>query len=169
MDILFSDALKLRRPNAFNIMVKPTGSLCNLNCTYCYYLEKQNLFPGKNDFKLPEDLLEIFIKQYIEAQQVPVVTFTWQGGEPTLLGLDYFRKVIELQKKYSAGKNIENAFQTNGTRLDDDWCRFFTDNGILVGISIDGEEHCHDRFRMTRSGGPTFKRVMKGIFYVLTG
>ena len=163
MDILFSDALKLRRPNAFNIMVKPTGSLCNLNCTYCYYLEKQNLFPGKNDFKLPEDLLEIFIKQYIEAQQVPVVTFTWQGGEPTLLGLDYFRKVIELQKKYSAGKNIENAFQTNGTRLDDDWCRFFTDNGILVGISIDGEEHCHDRFRMTRSGGPTFKRVMKGI------
>jgi uncharacterized protein len=163
MDILFSDALKLRRPNAFNIMVKPTGSLCNLNCTYCYYLEKQNLFPGKNDFKLPEDLLELFIKQYIEAQQVPVVTFTWQGGEPTLLGLDYFRKVIEFQKKYSAGKNIENAFQTNGTKLDDDWCRFFTDNGILVGISIDGEEHCHDRFRKTRSGGPTFKRVMKGI------
>jgi len=163
MDILFSDALKLRRPNAFNIMVKPTGSVCNLNCTYCYYLEKQNLFPGKNDFKLPEDLLEMFIKQYIEAQQVPVVTFTWQGGEPTLLGLDYFRKAIEFQKKYSAGKNIENAFQTNGTRLDDDWCRFFTDNNILVGISIDGEEHNHDRFRKTRSGGPTFKRVMKGI------
>ncbi len=92
MDILFSDALKLRRPNAFNIMVKPTGSVCNLNCTYCYYLEKQNLFPGKNDFKLPEDLLEMFIKQYIEAQQVPVVTFTWQGGEPTLLRSRLFQE-----------------------------------------------------------------------------
>jgi len=97
MDILFSDALKLRRPDAFNVMVKPTGSVCNLNCTYCYYLEKKKLFPGKNDFKLNEELLENFIKQYIEAQQVPVVTFTWQGGEPTLLGLDYFRTIIDFQ------------------------------------------------------------------------
>jgi len=161
--LLFTDALKLRRPDAFNVMVKPTGSLCNLNCTYCYYLEKKNLYPGKNDFKLSEELLEIFIKQYIEAQQVPVVTFVWQGGEPTLLGLEYFKKIVEIQKRYSVGKNIENAFQTNGTRLDNDWCKFFTDNNILVGISIDGEEHNHDHFRKTNSGGPTFKRVMKGI------
>ena len=162
-NLLFTDALKMQRPTAFNVMVKPTGPVCNLNCTYCYYLDKKKLYPGRNDFKLPEDLLEKFIKEYIEAQQVPVVTFVWQGGEPTLLGIEYFKKIVEIQKKYSAGKNIENAFQTNGTRLDDDWCKFFTDNKILVGISIDGEEHNHDRFRKTNSGGPTFKIVMKGI------
>ena len=112
---------------------------------------------------MPEDLLEKFIKEYIGAQQVPVVTFTWQGGEPTLNGLDYFKKVIELQKRYSAGKTIENAFQTNGTRLNNDWCKFFKDNNILVGISIDGEEHNHDHYRKTNSGAPTFKMAMKGI------
>jgi len=163
MDILFTDALKLNRPNAFNIMVKPTGPVCNLNCAYCYYLEKSKLYPETTDFRLREDILENFIKQYIEAQEIPVVTFTWQGGEPTLLGLDYFRRIIELQKKYSNGKTIENAFQTNGTRLNDDWCKFFTDNKILVGISIDGEEHNHDHYRKTNAGGPTFRRVMKGI------
>ena len=100
-------------------------------------------------FGYSEELLENFIKHTLTDQQVPVVTFTWQGGEPTLLGLDYFKKVIELQKKYSGGKTIENAFQTNGTRLNDDWCKFFTDNKILVGISIDGEEHNHDHYRKT--------------------
>ncbi len=107
--------------------------------------------------------LEIFIKQYIEAQQVPVVTFVWQGGEPTLLGIDYFRRAVELQKKYANGKTIENAFQTNGTNLNTEWCRFFADNKMLVGISIDGEEHNHDKYRRTVSGAPTFRRVMKGI------
>ena len=112
---------------------------------------------------MTDELLENFTKQFIEAHEVPVVTFTWQGGEPTLMGLDFFRKALELQKKYSGGKKIENAFQTNGTRLNDDWCKFFADNNILVGISIDGEEHNHDHYRKTFSGGPTFKRVMKGI------
>jgi uncharacterized protein len=163
MDILFTDALKLKRPNAFNVMVKPAGPSCNLNCTYCYYLEKKKLYTGKKDFKMTEDLLENFIRQFIEAHEIPVVTFTWQGGEPTLMGLDFFRKVIELQHKYKGGKSIENAFQTNGTKLDDDWCKFFTDNKILVGISVDGEEHNHDHFRKTLSGGDSFKRVMKGI------
>jgi len=163
MDLLFTDALKLQRPFAFNIMVKPSGPLCNLNCTYCYYLEKKNLYTGKKDFRLNEELLETFIIQYIEAQQVPVVTFIWQGGEPTLLGLDYFRKAVELQRKYANGKTIENAFQTNGTMLTDEWCKFFADNNILVGISIDGEEHNHDHYRRTASGRPTFKNVMKGI------
>ncbi len=163
MDLLFTDALKLQRPFAFSIMAKPVGPLCNLNCTYCYYLEKKKLYKGKNDFRLSEELLEEFIRQYIELQEVPVVTFVWQGGEPTLLGLDYFRKVIELQAKYANGKTIENAFQTNGTKLNDDWCRFFADNKILVGISIDGEEHNHDHYRRTASGAPTFKQVMKGI------
>ncbi|HCI55419.1 MAG: anaerobic sulfatase-maturation protein [Bacteroidales bacterium] len=161
--LLFTDALKLKRPTAFNVMVKPAGSVCNLNCTYCYYLEKKKLYPGHSDFKMSERLLEEFTRQYIEANDVPVVNFTWQGGEPTLMGLDFFRKALELQKKYAGGKRIENAFQTNGTRLNDDWCKFFKDNNILVGISIDGEEHNHDHYRKTISGGPTFKQVMKGI------
>jgi len=112
---------------------------------------------------MSEELLEDFTKQLIEAHQVSVVTFTWQGGEPTLMGLDFFKNAIEFQKKYSGGKKIENAFQTNGTRLNDDWCKYFTDNNILVGISIDGAEHNHDHYRKTFSGEPTFKRVMKGI------
>jgi uncharacterized protein len=163
MDILFSDALKINRPGAFSVMAKPTGPICNLNCTYCYYLEKQKLYPGNKDFRMTDEVLEAFIRQYIESQDVPVITFTWQGGEPTLLGLEYFIRIIELQKKYSGGKSVENAFQTNGIRLNDEWCRFFAGNKILVGISVDGEEHNHDYYRKTISGGPTFKKVMKGI------
>ncbi len=162
MDILFTDALKLKGPNAYNVMLKPTGPVCNLNCKYCYYLEKKKLYPAKNNFIMSDEVLESFIKQYIETQQ-EVVTFTWQGGEPTLCGIDYFRKALELQKKYSSGKTIENSFQTNGTRLNADWCKFFADNKMLVGISIDGPEHNHDHYRKTASGGGTFKRVMKGI------
>jgi uncharacterized protein len=128
-------------------MLKPAGPSCNLNCTYCYYLEKKKLFAGEKNFRMTPELLEKFTKQFIEAHEVPVVTFTWQGGEPTLMGLDFFRKALELQKKYSAGKQIENAFQTNGTRLDNDWCKFFADNNILVGISIDGDEHNNDNYR----------------------
>lgn len=161
--LLFSDARKLSRPTAFQVMLKPAGPSCNLNCTYCYYLEKSKLFPGNSQFRMTDELLENFTRQFIEAHEVPVVTFTWQGGEPTLMGLDFYRKAIDLQKKYSNGKKIENAFQTNGTRLNDDWCNFFADNNILVGISIDGAEHNHDFHRKTFSGGPTFKRVMHGI------
>jgi uncharacterized protein len=161
--LLFADALKLKRPNAFHVMLKPAGPLCNLSCTYCYYLEKTKLYPAIKEPVMTEELLANFTKQFIEVHQVPVVTFTWQGGEPTLRGLDFFRKAIELQQKYSGGKKIENAFQTNGTRLNDDWCKFFIDNNILVGISIDGAEHNHDHYRRTFSGGTTYKRVMKGI------
>jgi uncharacterized protein len=161
--LLFTDALKLNRPNAFHVMLKPAGPSCNLNCTYCYYLEKSKLFPGRKQFRMSDELLENFTRQFIGAHEVPVVTFTWQGGEPTLMGLDFFRKALDLQKKYSGEKKIENAFQTNGTKLNDDWCKFFTDNNILVGISIDGAEHNHDHYRRTFSGGSTFKRVMKGI------
>ena len=161
--LLFTDALKLKKPTAFHVMLKPAGPVCNLNCTYCYYLEKTKLYPGKSDLRMTEELLEEYTRQFIEAQQVPVVTFTWQGGEPTLMGLDFYRKAIELQKKYAGGKTIENSFQTNGTRLNDDWCKFFNDNKVLVGISIDGPEHNHDHYRLTASGGPTFKRAMKGI------
>lgn len=162
-NLLFADALKLERPNAFHVMLKPAGPICNLNCTYCYYLEKKKLYPGSGELKMSDELLEEFTKQFIEAHQVPNVTFTWQGGEPTLMGLDFFEKAIEFQKKYRGDKTIENAFQTNGTRLNDDWCKFFIDNNILVGISIDGTEHNHDHFRKTNSGRPTFNKVMNGI------
>ncbi|MBP1667153.1 MAG: chuR, partial [Bacteroidetes bacterium] len=108
-NLLFTDALKLKRPNAFHVMLKPAGSSCNLNCTYCYYLEKNKLYPATKVPRMTNVLLENFTKQFIEAHQVPVVTFTWQGGEPTLMGLDFFRKAVELQKKYSGDKEIENA------------------------------------------------------------
>jgi len=164
--LLFTDALKLQRPGAFHVMLKPAGPSCNLNCTYCYYLEKKKLFGSSNEMRMTPELLEEFTRQFIEAHQIPVVTFTWQGGEPTLMGLDFFRSALEMQKKYAGGKRIENAFQTNGTRLNDDWCKFFADNNILVGISIDGEEHNHDHYRKTFSGGGTFGRVMKGIEFL---
>lgn len=163
MDLHFTDALKLRRPNAFQVMLKPAGPSCNLACTYCYYLEKKNLFTGETSFRMNEELLELYTRQFIEANEVPVVTFTWQGGEPTLMGIEFFRKAIALQKKYCNGKTIENAFQTNGTRLNDEWCSFFRDNNILVGISIDGEEHNNDKYRKTASGGSSFKNAMKGV------
>jgi uncharacterized protein len=162
-NILFTDAIKLNRPTAFNVMLKPAGSSCNLNCKYCYYLEKSLLYPGNSNQRMNYELLEHFTKQYIGAHDVPLVTFTWQGGEPTLMGLDFFRRAVEFQRKYSGGKRIDNAFQTNGTKLNDDWCKFFKDNNILVGISIDGEEHNHDHYRRTFSGKPTFRNVMKGI------
>jgi len=116
MDILFTDALKLKRPNAFHVMLKPAGPSCNLNCTYCYYLEKKKLYPGKKDFRMTVELLEEFIKQFIKAHEVPVVTFTWQGGEPTLMGLDFYKKAIEFQKKYAGGKTIIMPFRRMGKK-----------------------------------------------------
>jgi len=160
--LLFADALKLKRPNAFQVMLKPAGPSCNLNCSYCYYLEKNKLF-GSAGTRMSEELLEEFTKQFIEAHEVPVVMFTWQGGEPTLMGLDFFKKAVAFQKKYSGGKRIDNAFQTNGTMLNDEWCIFLRENNMLVGISIDGPEQNHDHYRRTKSGAPTFKRVMRGI------
>ncbi len=155
--------LFLNKPIAFSTMAKPIGSVCNLNCTYCYYLEKQNLYKQISDFRMKEEVLEKFIKQYIEAQQVPTVSFVWQGGEPSLLGLDFFRKVIEFQNKYAGKKQIENSFQTNGTRLNEEWCRFFSQHNFLVGISIDGPEALHNQHRVYKNGAPTFADVMKSI------
>lgn len=162
MDIHFTDALRLKDPKVFSLMIKPAGASCNLRCTYCYYLEKQALYSGEK-LRMSDELLEYFTKQYIESNNAQTVTFTWQGGEPTLMGLDFFRKALELQKKYAGDKIIENSFQTNGTRLTPDWCTFFSDNNILVGISIDGPEHNHDHYRRDSSGRKTFSKVMHGI------
>ncbi|MGH9470000.1 MAG: anaerobic sulfatase-maturation protein [Terriglobia bacterium] len=148
---------------AFHIMTKPVGPLCNLDCKYCFYLEKEKLYPGKTDWRMPPDVLESYIRQYIEAQTAEAISFAWQGGEPTLLGVDYFRRVVELQKQYANGKHIENAFQTNGFLIDDRWGEFLAENKFLVGLSIDGPAEMHDRYRVDKGGQPTFNRVMRGL------
>ena len=148
----------------FHIMAKPHGAICNLNCTYCYYLEKENLYAqAGRDFRMSDAVLESYIRQFIEAQNGQQVSFAWQGGEPTLLGIPFFERVIELQKKYAGNKAIDNAFQTNGTLLDDQWGEFLARNKFLVGISIDGPAELHDAFRTDKGGQPTHARVMRGL------
>ena len=148
----------------FHIMAKPYGPICNLNCTYCYYLDKENLYlSGGRDYRMADDVLEAYIRQYIQSQSSQFVSFAWQGGEPTLLGVGFFEHVVELQKKYADGKTIENAFQTNGTLLDDAWGAFLARHKFLIGLSVDGPEEIHDRYRLDKGGKPTFARVMRGL------
>ena len=147
----------------FHVMAKPVGPICNLDCTYCYYLEKEKLFPKGENFRMKPEVLESYIRQYIESQNAPEITFAWQGGEPTLLGVDYFKKIVELEKKYAGGRPVHNALQTNGTKLDSEWCRFFRENGFLIGLSIDGPRALHDTYRVDKGGKPTFDRVMHGL------
>ncbi|NJK94099.1 MAG: anaerobic sulfatase-maturation protein [Bacteroidales bacterium] len=153
----------LNKPVFFSVMAKPVSSACNLNCTYCYYLEKKKLYPQEKNFFMSHELLEIFVKNYISAQQGPLISFVWQGGEPTLYSTDFFKKAIELQQKYAGKKTITNAFQTNGTRLTAEWCELFRRNNFLVGISIDGPEHVHNLHRINKAGNPTFSGVMDSI------
>lgn len=148
------------------IMTKAAGSSCNLACKYCYYLEKNNLYKdiqADNRFVLTDELLEKFIRMYIESQTTPQIQFCWHGGESLMRPISFYRKVVELQKKYSQGRIIDNALQTNGTLLDDEWCRFFKDNNWLVGVSIDGPQEFHDEYRKTKAGAPSFRKVMHGI------
>ena len=145
------------------VMLKPVGAACNLTCNYCYYLEKSNLYKHQPKRQMSEELLERFVKDYIEAQTMNEVVFTWHGGEPTLRPLSFYQKAVELQKKYAGGRVIHNSLQTNGTLLTDEWCRFLKENNWLVGISIDGPEELHDRYRRDSQGKPSWKRVMEGI------
>ncbi|WP_435328807.1 anaerobic sulfatase maturase [Vibrio hannami] len=150
-----------------HVMAKPTGSVCNLDCKYCFYLEKEKLYPERNsNWKMSDETLELYIKQFIDAQITHEVVFSWQGGEPTLAGIDFFRKAVALQNKYRGSKSILNAFQTNAILLDDEWCEFFNANNFLIGVSIDGTEQLHNHYRVNRSGKPTFDKVMKGISYL---
>jgi uncharacterized protein len=150
-------------PPAFHIMLKPRGAICNLDCKYCYFLAKELLYPGSR-FRMAEALLEEYTRQYIEVQQVPEVTFAWQGGEPTLMGLDFFKLAVELQQKYCRpGMKIYNALQTNGTTLDNEWSAFFQANDFLIGLSLDGPRELHDYYRVDKGGRPTFDRVMGGL------
>jgi uncharacterized protein len=150
-------------PPAFTVMAKPSGPACNLHCHYCFYTEKEHLYPGKQHYRMSDELLELFIRQKIEAHKSSQVHFAWQGGEPTLLGVPYFEQVVELQKKYANGKSITNSFQTNGVLIDEAWCRFFAQNQFLIGISIDGPGHLHDRHRLNKNGRSSFDQVIHAI------
>jgi uncharacterized protein len=145
----------------FHVMAKPSGSTCNLDCKYCFYLSKETLPNGPGTGRMDDEILELFIRQYIEGVTGPEVVFSWQGGEPTLRGLDFFHKVVALQKKYAkSGQRIENDLQTNGVLLDERWADFLKNNQFLVGLSIDGPRELHDRFRVNKGGAPTFDKVM---------
>lgn len=147
----------------FHVMIKPRGALCDLECAYCYYLNKADLYPDSG-FRMSDEVLEAFTRQYLECQLSPEVVFGWQGGEPTLMGLDFFRHAVALQQRYAPpGVKVLNTLQTNGVSLDDDWCRFFREHGFLVGISIDGPAALHDAYRVDRGGKPTHNRVMNGL------
>ena len=154
------DVAKMGRAPAFGTMVKPIGSACNLDCHYCYYRDKSEIY-GNAMPRMSEKLLETYIRQYILGASQQTITFCWHGGEPLMAGLPFFRKAMELQRKYAGDKVIENTLQTNGILVNDDWCAFFKDNNFLVGLSLDGPEDIHDAFRHDCGGAPTFARVMK--------
>lgn len=145
------------------VMLKPSGSLCNLRCKYCYYLEKKHLYTDVKNHIITDTLLEKFVKEYIEAQTTPSVLFTWHGGETLMRPLSFYKRAMELQQRYARGRRIDNCIQTNATLLNDEWCKFFKENNWLVGVSIDGPQEFHDEYRKTTGGRPTFLQVMKGI------
>ncbi|MGF1448297.1 MAG: anaerobic sulfatase maturase [Opitutales bacterium] len=147
----------------FHLMTKPIGPICNLECTYCFYLEKEQLFEKNERWRMSDDTLERYVKAYIQAQPGDEVNFAWQGGEPTLLGVDFFRKAVAWQKQYAGGKRISNAFQTNGTLLNEEWAQFLADAQFLVGISIDGPPELHNTYRVDKRGQDSYAKVMRGL------
>ena len=151
------------QPTAFHLMTKPRGAICNLDCKYCYFLSKERLYPN-SEFRMSDNLLEEYIRQYIAAQHVNDINFAWQGGEPTLMGVDFFRQAVRYQQKHKRpGMRVSNALQTNAVTLDDEWCEFFAENDFLLGVSLDGPADVHDFYRVDKGGKPTFQRVMAGI------
>jgi len=146
-----------------HVLAKPIGPVCDIHCDYCFYLEKKALFGSREHYRMPDDVLAAYIEQYVEAQPTPVVEFVWHGGEPTLLGVDFFRRVVELQAPYRDRKEIRNTLQTNGLHLDEEWCEFFRANDFFIGLSLDGPAEVHDRYRRDRHGRGTFERVMQAV------
>jgi uncharacterized protein len=148
-------------PPAFHIMAKPTGAKCNLDCQYCFFLSKEALYPD-SDFRMKLDVQRTYIRQYVQAQKVPQVQIAWQGGEPTLMGLEFFKQSVKLAQQYKKfGMRIEQAIQTNGILLDEEWCTFLHENNFLVGLSIDGPQPLHDAYRIDKGGNPTFQRIFR--------
>ena len=149
-------------PPSFHVLAKPTGAICNLDCKYCFFLSKEVLYP-ESSFRMSNDLLEKYVRQLLEAHQTPNVTVAWQGGEPTLMGLDFFKQAVTLVEKHrKAWQSVEHTIQTNGTKLNDDWCAFFKEHNFLVGLSVDGPRELHDAYRVDKSGHGTFEQVMRG-------
>jgi len=158
--------IPINAPAGYHVLTKPTGAICNLDCEYCFFLSKEMLYPGSR-FRMAEELLETYIKQLLESHRTQEVTVGWQGGEPTLMGLEFFEKSIELQKKHKKPfQTIQNTMQTNGTKLDDEWCRFFKENNFLIGISIDGPQEIHNSYRVDKGGMGTFDQVIRGLDYL---
>ena len=154
----------MQSPSNYHIMAKPTGSICNIECDYCFYLEKQKLYPERGqNWRMDDATLEQYIKQTVDAQDNDYVQFTWQGGEPMMMGLPFYEKAMQMCRQYANGKQIEHTFQTNGLLIDEKWCQFFKENNFLVGISIDGPQQLHDQYRKTRSGRSTHHKVLEGI------
>ncbi len=162
-DVVAGDSWRQRLPRSFHIMLKPAGAACNLDCHYCFYLRKEALYPGVSS-RMSDDVLKKFVREYIEAQQSPEVHFGWQGGEPTLMGLDFFHRVVDLQRQYAQpGMKIHNTLQTNGVLLDDAWCRFLKEHRFLVGLSMDGPQDLHDACRVDKRGRATFQQVHRAL------
>ena len=160
--LTLQDAIRISGPMAFNIMLKPAGSLCNLDCNYCYYLDKAEIYGG-HEPRMSDEMLETVVREYIAANDVPEVTFNWHGGEPLILGLDFYKRALEYERRYAGDKIIHNTLQTNGTLLTQEWADFFFENDFLIGISLDGPQDVHDKFRKDKGGHPTFDRVMRGL------
>lgn len=147
----------------YHVMAKPVGAACNLRCDYCFYLEKADMLPKQTECRMSEEVLEAYIQEYITGQTIPEIGFVWQGGEPMLAGLDFYERVVRLQKKYGGGKKITNSLQTNGVLLDDRWCRFLKKHDFLVGVSLDGPQEINDLHRRDAAGGSVFAQTMRGI------
>ncbi len=165
-DLIGLDEVLPEKPPAFHIMTKPIGALCNLDCTYCFYLRKEDLYPEHKGraWRMSDEVLEAYVKQYIEAQQVPEVHFAWQGGEPTLMGVEFFRKAVALQRQYRRpGMVIHNAFQTNATLIDEEWAQFLHEHHFLIGVSVDGPESIHNHYRVNKGQQGSFEAVMRGL------
>jgi uncharacterized protein len=155
-------AMPHRVPPAYHVLAKPTGAICNLDCKYCFFLSKEAMYPGSR-FCMPDEVLEAYIQQILASQQVPEVTIAWQGGEPTLMGLDFFKRSVELAGRYKRpGQQVAYTLQTNGTLLNDEWCAFLKTHSFLVGLSVDGPRQMHDTYRLDKGGQGTFDRVVRG-------
>lgn len=165
-EIFTKEHLLDKAPPAFHILAKPTGAVCNLDCKYCFFLSKEMLYPGSR-FRMADELLESYIKQLLEAHQVPEVTIAWQGGEPTLMGLDFFKRSVDYVEKFKkTNQQVQHTMQTNGTKLDDEWCAFFKENDFLIGLSVDGPKEVHDTYRVNKGGQGSFDQVMGGLEFL---
>ncbi|HEV7398527.1 MAG TPA: anaerobic sulfatase maturase [Pyrinomonadaceae bacterium] len=161
-----NQTLPINAPPGFHLLAKPSGSTCNIDCTYCFFLSKEALYPNEKS-RMSEDTLEVYIRQLLESHRVPHVTVAWQGGEPTLMKLEFFKRSVELVEKYRKPNQIvEHTFQTNGILLDDEWCAFFKEHNFLVGLSVDGPRELHDTYRVDRQKRGTFDKVMQGWRYL---